>query len=308
MNRFIEIDENPVPRDASVVTFQAPDGARLRAGLFPAPGARGTVIVAPGWAEFTEKYFEVVDALRDRGLNVAIMDWRGQGLSTRPDKWAGYFETLASDLKAFRDGPVAARFGGPYLLLTHSMGGLPALLLLASGDEGFSRAVLTAPMTRLFNGAGNAVYGAVAATACMAGGENAKVFRRLDDSKAFEGNVLTKDPSRHERFRLLQEAEPDIALFAPTYGWVREAVRTSKRIHEAGFFDRLKTPVKVISAGDEQVIDGADHAAIAAMSEHIDHVTVDGAFHEIMMERDEYRKPFWNHVDAFFAPALNGAE
>ncbi len=304
MSRFIEIDGNPSPRDASAVTFQAPDGAKLRAALFPAPTPRGTVIVAPGWAEFIEKYFEVADDLRDRGFNVAIMDWRGQGLSDRPSDWTGYFDTLAQDLKAFREGPVAARFGGPYLLLTHSMGGLPALLLLASGDQGFDRAVLTAPLTRLFRGASHTVYSAVAATACMAGAGNREVMRGNDPSRKFEGNIFTQDPARHERFRVLQETEPAAALDAPTYGWVREVLRASKRIHRPGFFDGLKTPIRMISASKEQVIDGADHAAIAAMSANIDHVSIDGALHEIMMERDEYRAPFWTHVDAFFEPAL----
>ena len=307
MSRFIEIDKNPVPQGATAISFKAPDGAKLRAALFPADGAKGTVIVEPGWAEFIEKYFEVADRLRAHGFNVAIMDWRGQGLSPPPPDWSGYFDLLADDLRAFREGPVAARFEGPYFLLTHSMGGLPALMLLASGYSGFERAALSAPMTRLFAGPANMVFGAVAGAACLAGASNAKVFRRLDDSKAFEGNVLTKDPVRHERFRLLQEAAPDIAIYAPSYGWVRAAVSASKKIHQPGFFDGLKTPVRILSASDEQVVDGTDHAAIAAMSANIECVSINGAFHEIMMEKDELQKPFWDSVEEFFAPALAGS-
>lgn len=305
MNRFIEVDNNPVPQNAAVVTYDAADGAKLRAAFYPADNPKGTVIVEPGWAEFIEKYFEVADVLRSRGFNAAMMDWRGQGYSEAPREWSGYFDHLTDDLRAFREGPVAARFDGPYFLLTHSMGGMPALKLLASGYDGFERAALSAPMTRLFAGGANAVFGAVASIACLGGGSNAKVFRRLDDSKAFEGNVLTKDPRRHERFRLLQEAAPDIALFAPTYGWVRDAIKSSKEMHEPGFFDALKTPVRIISASDEQVVDGSDHAAIAAMSPKIECVAIEGAYHEIMMEKDEYQKPFWDYVDEFFAPALS---
>lgn len=304
MTHFIEIDQNPTPRDAIVETFQAADGAKLRAAFFPAGAPQGTIIIEPGWAEFIEKYFEVADDLRKRNFNVAMLDWRGQGLSEPPAQWAGYFDLLADDLRAFREGPVAKRFAGPYFLLTHSMGGLPALILLAGGYGGFERAALSAPMTRLFAGPTNAVFGAVASVACFAGAAKKDVFRRLDDSKAFEGNVLTKDPARHERFRLLQAAAPEAAIYAPTYGWVRDAVSATKRIHSAGFFDALATPVRIISAEDEKVVDGSDHAAIAAMHAHIEQVRVDGAFHEIMMERDEYRQPFWNFVDEFFAPAL----
>jgi len=304
MSRFIEIPENPVPQGASAVSFEASDGAKLRAALYPAASPRGTVIIEPGWAEFIEKYFEVADILRDRGFNAAMMDWRGQGLSDAPSTWSGYFDQLADDLRIFREGPVAAQFEGPYFLMTHSMGGMPALILLASGYDGFERAALSAPMTKLFDGAANAVFNTVASTACMLGASNTGVFRRLDDSKAFEGNVLTTDPVRHERFRLLQAKEPDIAIYAPTYGWVRDAIGASKRIRSAGFFDRLKTPVRIISASEEQVVVGDDHAAIAALSPHIEQVSVKGALHEIMMEKDEYQNAFWTYVDEFFAPVV----
>ena len=301
MSRFIEIAENLTPQGAVVESFSVRGGAKLRTAFFPAETPRGTIIVAPGWAEFIEKYFEVAEDLRKRHLNVAMMDWRGQGLSDAPQQWSGYFDQLVEDLRTFRERPVAERFEGPYYLLTHSMGGLPALLLLASGYDGFLRAALSAPMTRLFPGATNAVFGAAAATACFVGGAKAKVFRRLDDSKSFEGNLLTKDPARHERFRLLQEAAPEIALYAPTYGWVRDAIAATKRIHQPGFFDGLKTPIKILSAGDEKIIDGGDHARIAAMSPSIDYEVIDGAFHEIMMESDVYRNVFLAHLDTFLS-------
>ena len=49
----------------------------------PPAGRKGTLCVFPGRAEFIEKYFEVVRDARARGFAVAILDWRGQGLSER---------------------------------------------------------------------------------------------------------------------------------------------------------------------------------------------------------------------------------
>ncbi len=303
MTRFISVASNPTPADAEAGEFAAADGARLRTAFFPSPDARDTVIVAPGWSEFIEKYFEVADDLRGRGFNVAIMDWRGQGLSDFPKGWPGYFDRLAGDLKAFREGPVAARFPGRCFLLTHSMGGLPALLLLGQGYEGFDRAVLCAPMTRLFPPAQNVLLGAAASAAAALGAGNAPVSRKNDDARLFEGNMFTTDRTRHGRFRDLQEAEPAAARTSPTFGWVNEAMRATKLIHAADFFDPLKIPIRIISAGDERRIDGADHAAIAAQSPLIDQIIVEEALHEIMMERDEYRDAFWEKVDDFFEAA-----
>ena len=58
------------------------DGLRLRAAVWDG-GALGTAVVLPGRTEYIEKYGRVVRRLTERGLSVAVLDFRGQGLSTR---------------------------------------------------------------------------------------------------------------------------------------------------------------------------------------------------------------------------------
>src|ERR1700754_1072504 len=61
-------------------------GASLRAAKFPAApdvAPQGVCVLLNGQTEFIEKYFEVIDELRERGFAVATMDWRGQGGSAR---------------------------------------------------------------------------------------------------------------------------------------------------------------------------------------------------------------------------------
>ncbi|MEO1250728.1 MAG: alpha/beta hydrolase [Pseudomonadota bacterium] len=302
--RFIEIPGNPVPNGGEVVAAPLSDGATMRAGLFPCDNAKGTVIVAPGWSEFIEKYFEVAEDLRALRLNVAVIDWRGQGLSDWPKDWPGYFDRLADDLREFRDTVVAPRFPGPVFLLTHSMGGLPALLLLARGDEGFARAALCAPLTRLFAEPLHAGAGLLAGALSAIGLADRPVRAKDSDAEKFDGNAFTSDPDRHARFKALKAAEPEAAREAPSFGWVRDEVRASKAIHSPDRLAGVKIPTLIISAEAERVVDGADHAAIAAMSPMIEHAVIEGALHEIMMERDEHRAAFWRVVEEFFAPAL----
>ena len=65
-------------------TIKTPDGAELRfARWAPPAGRKGTVCVFTGRSEQIEKYFETVRDLRDRGFAVAMIDWRGQGHSSR---------------------------------------------------------------------------------------------------------------------------------------------------------------------------------------------------------------------------------
>ena len=279
----------------------------MRAALFPTPGAEATVVLMTGWSEFIEKYFEAVARIQERGFNVAMMDWRGQGLSDRNSpaaaKWVGYFDMLKDDLRAFAEAQVRPRFGPRMMLMTHSMGGMPALRLLADGYGGFECAMLCAPMTRLYKGATNAVVGAAATAACWFGLAGAPARPQGDaDAAVFEGNIYTSDPARHARFRALQLAEPKAAIGSPSYGWLRAAMKASAELHAPGYFDGLKTPVRIVTAGLEQRVDGDDHAVIAARSEQIYRIVIPGALHEIMMERDEIQDLYWQAFDDFSAP------
>ncbi len=311
MSGFINIPDNPAPEGALAQTIKAPDGADLRAAFFPVENAKGTVVLVTGWSEFIEKYFETVRDLQARGLNVAMIDWRGQGLSDRESakaaKWRGYFDVLKEDLRHFTEHHVMARFNGPYLLMTHSMGGLPALMLLAEGYDGFSRAVLCAPMTRLFPAALNRPLSFVAAAVSALGLARAETARAKDHADIFDGNIFTSDKTRHARFRDLKLAAPEAASTTPTYGWVNAAMQASAKIHAPGALEKIKIPVLIISAGAEKQIDGADHEIIAGMSDMISLELIPGALHEIMMERDSIRELYFKAFDNFTAPALSAS-
>ncbi|MEX6632364.1 alpha/beta hydrolase [Hyphococcus lacteus] len=308
MAHFISIPENPIPENAEPFEFEAPGGVNIRGGFFPVDNPRGTVVLVTGWSEFIEKYFETIRDLHQRGLNVAMMDWRGQGLSDREQvketKWNGYFQTIKNDLEFFTDTQVKPRFGGPYILMTHSMGGMPALKLLSTGNDGFSRAVLCAPMTRLFPEPQNKITGLAASIASTIGFARTQVIRSKDYADKFDGNIYTSDKARHSLFRDLRLAEPKAASQSPTYGWVNDAIKASKAIHADHALDGIKIPVLIITAGLEQQIDGEDHQIIAASSDKISVETIPGALHEIMMERDSLRALYWKAFDDFVAPVF----
>ncbi len=310
MTDFIRIPSNPVPEGAEVFDIDTADGAKIRAALFPVENARGCVTLLNGRCEFIEKYFEVIEDLRKRGFSVATMDWRGQGLSSRllPVSEKGHindFNTFKSDLRIFFEDHVQPRFHGPHILMTHSMGGMPALSLLADSYDKFSRAVLCAPMTRFFASAPMRIYTRTMAGAlCNLGASRQSIAGVKEHSLKFEGNILTSDPQRHERFRELQAAAPNACILAPTYGWLNAAIKAVDDIHNPERLANIKTPVLIISAENDSLIDSKDHGELAAASSAIDCVTVKGALHEILMERDEIRDQYWTAFDEFTAPVF----
>lgn len=310
MSEFIVVPDNPPPPDAKVFDFAGADGGRLRGAIFTAPSARATVVLMAGRVEFIEKYFEVVGDLNRRGFTVAMMDWRGQGLSERPlpDPLKGHiadFAVYRADLKRFVEEITARNLATPFILMTHSMGGAPGLQLLADGYDKFRAAVLCAPMTKFqANPARLAVAGLMARLACALGGADRNVIGIEEHSLKFEGNVLTSDRRRHERFRLLQERAPQAIIRDPTYGWLKAAIDAIDDLHRPDRFRNLKIPVLIISAEKDQLVDSADHERLAARSPLIRRVMIEGALHEIMMENDALRAAYWREFDAFIEPLL----
>ncbi|HXI88163.1 MAG TPA: alpha/beta hydrolase [Parvularculaceae bacterium] len=309
MADFIRVSTNPPPTNAELFDFEGA-GGKLRAATFTAHNALGGVVLMAGRVEFIEKYFEVIGDLQARGLSVATMDWRGQGRSERllADPLKGHidsFATFKNDLRLFTEEVARKRFSGPLFLLTHSMGGLPGLLLLADGYDAFSGAVLSAPMTRFFASPVMRAYSkTVSGLACALGAGGARIPGVKEYSLQFEGNLLTTDPKRHARFLAIQEAAPDALVREPTFGWVKSATDAIDSIHRPHAFDKLKTPVLIVSAEKDGLIDASDHQIIAAQSPLIECVTIKGALHELLMERDEIRDQFWKLFDDFLRPRL----
>ena len=126
---LVSIPSNPVPEDVVSGTIKTPDGAELRfARWAPPAGRKGTVCVFTGRSEQIEKYFETVRDLRDRGFAVAMIDWRGQGHSSRRlrDPRKGYvrdFSDFEVDVETFVQQVVLPDCPPPYFALAHSMGG-----------------------------------------------------------------------------------------------------------------------------------------------------------------------------------------
>ncbi len=282
--------------------------------MFPAKNHRATAVLMAGRSEFIEKYFEVIEDLRRRGFSVATMDWRGQGLSERllPVREKGHirdFGVFRSDLRRFTDEVVTKRFRGPYILMTHSMGGAPALQMLADGDTTWSAAVLCAPMTALYDGLlkrlGVRLLGEAATRFGLA---RYAIPGVKEYSMDFEGNVLTSDPVRHRRFQELQSAAPNATIREPTYGWIRAATEAMDDLHRKRRFAKLKVPTLIVSAENDALVRSSDHQWLGRQSPLIEVVTIKGALHEIMMERDAIRDQYWKAFDAFVDAKLESAK
>src|SRR6202140_4552974 len=202
---LVSIPANPVPDDVVTGTIKTPDGAELRfARWAPPAGRKGTVCVFTGRSEQIEKYFETVRDLRDRGFAVAMIDWRGQGHSSRRlrDPRKGYvrdFSDFEVDVETFVQQVVLPDCPPPFFALAHSMGGAVMLRVAYAGKRWFDRMVLSAPMIDL-PGHRTSFPARAFLRLLRLGGRGGRHLSRgghkLGGLASFVNNPLTSDPLR----------------------------------------------------------------------------------------------------------------
>ncbi len=308
---FVSIPENPVPANAEVFDLKTADGIALRAGRFKAPSDRpfkGTVCLFQGRAEFIEKYFETIADLNERGFTVAALDWRGQGGSQRLLKNARHghassFADFQNDLDVFMEYFARPECPPPFFALAHSMGGPIVLEAARRRATWWDRIVLSAPMIGLPGLAADPLVRKLAAFLGTFGFGRLSVPGKGVQStyagKPFEGNVLTSDRARFERTARLCAEAPQLAVGAPTVGWLRAAHRAMELLTYPERISQIRTPTLFIAASDDKVIANRPMELLAAQMRTADVVTLPTARHEILMERDAIRDAFWAAFDAF---------
>lgn len=277
-------------------------GTRLRTAAFPVAGAaRGTVALLTGRNEFIEKYFETIADLHDRGLDVHLMDWRGQGLSDRPlaDRMKGHvgdFIDYIDDLEAFI-AAIPAR--GPLIAMGHSMGGHIIARALAERPAFRARlagAVLLSAMMAIETGRLSARAAGCTARALVFAGLGTKpVPAPKETGTGF--NLLTSDPERAGDQAHFIAGNPDLALGAPTFGWLDAAFRSMAGLFRPGRIEAIDLPVLVAIAGADRVVKPEAEQAFAARLPQGQMVVIDTARHEILKERDALREQLWRKFD-----------
>ena len=300
---LVSIPQAPIPPGGAAEWVTGAGGAQLRAALFmPKVKARGSVVLSTGRTEAIEKYFEVIQDLLDRGFVVLCQEWRGQGLSHRdlPDRLKGhakgvqpYLEDYAAILAAFE-----ARLPKPWLAIGHSMGGCLTLMALAKGQASrFVGAVLCAPMLGV---RAPPMAGLLVAVNLLLGksADYARPPAGNPYEEAFEGNVLTHDPVRFARGRALIAANHDLALSAPTWGWMDFALKATGHLGVKANLQGVKIPVLIVSAADDKLVTDTAQRQAAADLPDGQFISVLGAEHEILMETDDKRDQFWTAFDA----------
>lgn len=293
-----------LPADARVTRWQAADGWSLR--RFDRDGAgRGALLFLGGRADMFEKYLEPLAHWHDRGWSVTAFDWRGQGGSGRlcadpmighSDDFTPWLDDLAQFVRDWR-----AQTSGPRVVIGHSMGGFLVLRAMLDAQVEADALVLVAPMLGLASPVG-----------AWAGGQVARVMRRLGDparaawkSQARPGGfdrqrLLTADAARYADEGWWFEAQPELRLGPPSWAWLDEAFAATARLRADPALARLDTPVLMLVAGHDQLVDARAAIRVAQRLKHATLVQFGAeAAHELLREADPVRLRALAAIDTF---------
>jgi lysophospholipase len=307
---LVATPKNPIPLGASSGYIEIRKGVRLRYASWQSAlkERRGTVCIFPGRNEFIEKYFEVVGELRRRGFAVAMLDWRGQGGSSRltRSQLKGHVKDFADyeeDLTHFMKAVVLPDCPSPFFALAHSMAA--TVLFKAATKRGcwFNRMVMTAPMIKILGlPMSQTLCAQLTDGLTMFGfGKRAVPTRKKEYwmSDQFEGNPLTSDRERFYRNLSVLKAAPELCVGPPTIGWLKAALDAVGQLGSTGFPPRIRVPSLMLAASEDQIVSSKAIEDFATKLRAGSQVVLRGARHEILQERDGIREQFWAAFDAF---------
>ncbi len=305
-----KIDGTNCP-DGSAYYFPLDNENKLRVAFWNLDSNKGTIILQSGRTEFIEKYYEVVSEFIERGFAVAMMDWRGQGLSSRiaNNKRIGHidkFETYDQELIKVINECFALKCPQPFIGFGHSMGGCLMTSYFISSENILSKCILCAPMVSV---RANAVSRRIVSLLGIFENFGLSAFPMQkpawsDDSgwqeESFLENALTTDEERFSRTFSFLSQFPDLGVKGITVGWLKHALKRTNDFKSMDWSSAIKRPLLLLDASNDKLVNSSLNKELLGQSDLTTIVSLESQ-HEIMMEKDEIRKKAWEAIDQFLS-------
>jgi lysophospholipase len=270
---------------------------------------KAMLVCLPGLSEFGEKYFETAQWALSKNLGFCVIDWVGQGLSSRylgnPHKRhsAGFDEDL-EDLDLWlqqyilRSAVITDEGRLPLIMLGHSMGGNLGLRYLQQHPDIFRYAAFTAPMLGIY-GLYLPDFVTRFLTCALAkwkgenyvlGGKDWTLHPDVTDSSA----TLTSDPNRGSLHNVYSEAMEAARIGNVTYKWLNEAIKSCLIARKRKALESITIPTLFAVAEHEKLVINSHIKRTAKITPNARCIVMQGSKHEILMEKDAIRDKFLN--------------
>lgn len=277
---------------------------------------RGAIVISHGFTEFAAKYDELAWYFLLAGYSVCVFEHRGHGYSPRDVDnpslvWVDDYRRYVDDLAKFSSG-IGKSYAGdqPLLLFAHSMGGGIGAAALQEHPSLFDKAVLSSPMIEPQTGMPNGLAKVLTGTLSAIGLSQTKVFGRGEfpdepELSDYQGASQARELWYYDQ----QRPDEHYHSYAPTFGWVREALRMSRAVLNSAACGRIETPILMFQAGrDIWVMNEAENRFVTEVRNQggdIEMVRYAHSLHEIFSMPNDTFEPYLQRIlDFYEAPLL----
>lgn len=249
-------------------------GLRLHYRTWEAPGARAAVLLIHGFSDHGGRYARFAEHMAERDISTFALDLRGHGASEGRLGYVSRFSCFLQDVDRFRrevQGLVDPRC--PLFVFGHSMGGLIALRYLQEFDSSLRGAIVSSPWL--------VTAGVPAWKQSLARGL-ARVLPALPLPAGVNAEYLSHDPKAVRRYR----DDPIVHGIITPRLFVEIEAAAARVLDQP---ERIRTPLLLLVAGDDRVVEPAPVLRLAARLEHRDDVALErygGYYHEVWNEAD----------------------
>lgn len=278
-------------------------GWHLRTGHWLTTAPKKCAVILPGRGDFLEKYTGLAAMLTLRGYAVYSLDWPSQGGSERlaQHPQAGHIDSYQDYVAVFEEFlEMYSLVSQPAVWISYSMGGLIALLTLATQHYSVDRLILLTPMFGFADNLPEPLVYALAAAACWLGLARHFAIGELPtnvSSWRFPHSQVSSDAISFEAFKTFLSHHPEYVFGGSTWGWVKaslEAFYTVRRFELA----QLHFPILHISAQDEQTVSRKWAAYITGQLPNITSYTLPSK-HDLLLGGTAVTESLFHYIDTF---------
>ena len=213
------------------------------------------------------------------------------------------YKDYLEDLDRFIRQIVCPKAVSPRLLLAHSMGAHLALRYLHDHPDVFEKAVFSAPMIDIVSSDLKRRFLKAFAWLGVTAGLKKAYIPGLGDfdptDRKFDGNRLTSDPQRFADQLDAIDANPDLALGGPTFGWLKAGLESIDILTGDGYPEAIQTPILIVAAESDRIVSIQAQKRICRRLPAACLHFIPGARHEVLKENDRIRSAFWQAFDRF---------
>jgi lysophospholipase len=262
-------------------------------------GNKQLLVILPGKGEPLERYAEMLYDLRTLKRDVLLVQFRGQGYSSRslkdPEKThIRKFNYIIDDLDHLFNHLKIRKNYSKISLVAHSMGAHHGLRYEAAYPI-FDQIILNSPLIGLLDESKtDRNYYLTQMMIALGMGNSYVPGRGGWQDWSFEKNDVTQSFTRFRNIRRIHIDNSNTRLGSVTVRWANEALKSEKKLFSQA--KKINTPVKIFQAGNELIVSNEKQQLLCKVLPSCEIFHVKGAMHNFVQEKDKYRNRFLDFI------------